>query len=220
MIDRGLEGGQAWESFLTAGEGVGPLLGVWREEGSARQLEEKPLTQLCFVSPRADSVAWNPHKLLGAGLQCSALLLRDTSNLLKRCHGSQASYLFQQDKFYDVALDTGDKVVQCGRRVDCLKLWLMWKAQGGQGLERRIDQAFALTRYLVEEIKKREGFELVMEVAPVLKERMVKKGSMMIGYQPHGTRANFFRMVVANPTLTQADIDFLLCELERLGQDL
>ncbi|KAG3291864.1 cysteine sulfinic acid decarboxylase isoform X2 [Ictidomys tridecemlineatus] len=217
---------------------------------------------------RADSVAWNPHKLLAAGLQCSALLLQDTSNLLKRCHGFQANYLFQQDKFYDVALDTGDKVVQCGRRVDCLKLWLMWKAQGGQGLEQRIDQAFALARlygclllstcnlspsvprYLVEEIKKREGFELVMEpefvnvcfwfvppslrgkqasphysqrlsqVAPVLKERMVKEGSMMIGYQPHGTHGNFFRMVVANPTLTCADIDFLLNELERLGQDL
>ncbi|KAF6118164.1 cysteine sulfinic acid decarboxylase [Phyllostomus discolor] len=199
---------------------------------------------------RADSVAWNPHKLLAAGLQCSALLLRDTTNLLKHCHGSQASYLFQQDKFYDVALDTGDKVVQCGRRVDCLKLWLMWKAQGGQGLERRVDQAFALARYLVEEMKKREGFELVMEpefvnvcfwflppslrgeqksldyserlakVAPVLKERMVKEGSMMIGYQPHGTRGNFFRMIVANPALTQADMRFLLDELERLGQDL
>ncbi|KAM5332673.1 cysteine sulfinic acid decarboxylase isoform 2-T8 [Glossophaga mutica] len=199
---------------------------------------------------RADSVAWNPHKLLTAGLQCSALLLRDTTNLLKRCHGSQASYLFQQDKFYNVALDTGDKVVQCGRRVDCLKLWLMWKAQGGQGLEQRVDQAFALARYLVEEMKKREGFELVMEpefvnvcfwflppsfrgkqksldyserlakVAPVLKERMVKEGSMMIGYQPHGTRGNFFRMIVANPALTQADMRFLLDELERLGQDL
>uniref|UniRef100_A0A8C8WKV8 Cysteine sulfinic acid decarboxylase n=1 Tax=Panthera leo TaxID=9689 RepID=A0A8C8WKV8_PANLE len=199
---------------------------------------------------RADSVAWNPHKLLAAGLQCSALLLRDTSNLLRRCHGSQASYLFQQDKFYDVALDTGDKVVQCGRRVDCLKLWLMWKAQGGQGLERRVDRAFALAWYLVEELKKREGFELVIEpefvnvcfwfvppslrgkqenpdygerlakVAPVLKERMVKEGSMMIGYQPHGTRGNFFRMVVANPALTRADMDFLLNELERLGQDL
>ncbi|XP_055975896.1 cysteine sulfinic acid decarboxylase [Sorex fumeus] len=199
---------------------------------------------------RADSVAWNPHKLLTAGLQCSALLLRDTSNLLKHCHGAQASYLFQQDKFYDVALDTGDKVVQCGRRVDCLKLWLMWKAQGGQGLERRVDQAFALTRYLVEEMKKREGFELVMEpefvnvcfwfvppslrgkqgdpdyskklakVAPALKERMVKEGTMMVGYQPHSTRANFFRMIVANPALTPADMDFLLNELERLGQDL
>ncbi|XP_049639385.1 cysteine sulfinic acid decarboxylase isoform X1 [Suncus etruscus] len=199
---------------------------------------------------RADSVAWNPHKLLTAGLQCSALLLRDTSNLLKHCHGSQASYLFQQDKFYDVALDTGDKVVQCGRRVDCLKLWLMWKALGSKGLELRVDQAFALSRYLVEEMKKREGFELVMEpefvnvcfwfvppslrgkkgspdyheklakVAPVLKERMVKEGSMMVGYQPHGTRANFFRMIVANPALTPADMDFLLNELERLGQDL
>uniref|UniRef100_A0A8C5V4C8 Cysteine sulfinic acid decarboxylase n=1 Tax=Microcebus murinus TaxID=30608 RepID=A0A8C5V4C8_MICMU len=190
---------------------------------------------------RADSVAWNPHKLLAAGLQCCALLLRDTSNLLKRCHGAQASYLFQQDKFYDVALDTGDKVVQCGRRVDCLKLWVMWKAQGGQGLEQRVDRTFALARYLVEEMKKREGFELVLEVrvagweikasllesvstlpqvAPVLKERMVKEGSMMIGYQPHGTQGNFFRMVVANPSLTLADMDFLLDELERLGQDL
>ncbi|XP_025786236.1 cysteine sulfinic acid decarboxylase [Puma concolor] len=176
--------------------------------------------------------------------------LAEAENLLRRCHGSQASYLFQQDKFYDVALDTGDKVVQCGRRVDCLKLWLMWKAQGGQGLERRVDRAFALAWYLVEELKKREGFELVIEpefvnvcfwfvppslrgkqenpdyserlakVAPVLKERMVKEGSMMIGYQPHGTRGNFFRMVVANPALTRADMDFLLNELERLGQDL
>ena len=58
------------------------------------------------------------------------------------------------------------------------------------------------------------------QVAPVLKERMVKKGSMMIGYQPHGTRGNFFRMIVANPALTQADMHFLLDELERLGQDL
>lgn len=41
--------------------------------------EEEALTKFCSVSPRADSVAWNPHKLLGAGLQCSALLLRDTS---------------------------------------------------------------------------------------------------------------------------------------------
>ncbi|KAK2102109.1 hypothetical protein P7K49_019776 [Saguinus oedipus] len=146
-----------WLHVDGSGKGGGALGG---------ELEEEPLTCLCSTPSRADSVAWNPHKLLAAGLQCSALLLQDTStwkkasvervgsdilltltqNLLKRCHGSQASYLFQQDKFYDVELDTGDKVVQCGRRVDCLKLWLMWKAQGSQGLERRIDQAFALAR--------------------------------------------------------------------------
>ncbi|XP_070266247.1 cysteine sulfinic acid decarboxylase isoform X2 [Myotis yumanensis] len=193
--------------------------------------------------------AFDPLEAIADVCQRRGLWLH-VDNLLKRCHGSQASYLFQQDKFYDVALDTGDKVVQCGRRVDCLKLWLMWKAQGGQGLEQRVNQAFALARYLAEEMKKREGFELVMEpefvnvcfwfvppslrgkqesldyserlakVAPVLKERMVKEGSMMIGYQPHGTRGNFFRLIVANPALTQADMDFLLDELERLGQDL
>jgi hypothetical protein len=40
-----------------------------------------------------------------------------------------AKYLFQQDKFYDVNYDTGDKTIQCGRHVDVFKLWLMWRAK-------------------------------------------------------------------------------------------
>lgn len=42
-----------------------------------------------------------------------------------------AGYLFQQDKQYDVAYDTGDKAIQCGRHVDIFKFWLMWKAKVG-----------------------------------------------------------------------------------------
>ena len=54
---------------------MGSLTGSW-------------LTRLCSAHPRADSVAWNPHKLLSTGLQCSALLLRDTSVGLPRpCSG-------------------------------------------------------------------------------------------------------------------------------------
>nr|QJC58940.1 cysteine sulfinic acid decarboxylase [Atractosteus tropicus] len=199
---------------------------------------------------RADSVAWNPHKMLMAGLQCSAFLLKDTTNLLKRCHCANATYLFQQDKFYDLSYDTGDKSVQCGRKVDCLKLWLMWKAVGTRGLEERVDKAFAYTRFLVEEMKKREGFQLVVEpefvnvcfwyappslrgqegsedyrdrlakVAPTIKERMVRKGSMMVGYQPQHDRVNFFRAVVLSPQLTRDDLLFFLDEIERLGSDL
>ncbi|XP_074714110.1 cysteine sulfinic acid decarboxylase isoform X2 [Strix uralensis] len=100
---------------------------------------------------RADSVAWNPHKML--------------TGLLQRCHGAGATYLFQPDKFYDVAYDTGDKTPQCGRRVDCLKLWLLWKAAGTEGLARRVERAFAFTRYLAEEVKRRDGFQLVLEPA-------------------------------------------------------
>uniref|UniRef100_A0A669BLT3 Acidic amino acid decarboxylase GADL1 n=1 Tax=Oreochromis niloticus TaxID=8128 RepID=A0A669BLT3_ORENI len=199
---------------------------------------------------RVDSVAWNPHKMLMASLQCSAFLVRDKTSLLQHCHSARASYLFQQDKFYDVSYDTGDKSVQCSRKPDAFKFWLMWKALGSRELEQRVDRALAMARYLAEEIKKREGFRLVLEpeyanvcfwylppsmrnlpespelwkklhtVAPVVKQRMMKKGSMMVGYQPLGEKANFFRMVVISPQVSRQDLDFVLNEIHNLGKDL
>ncbi|XP_027306900.2 acidic amino acid decarboxylase GADL1 [Anas acuta] len=199
---------------------------------------------------RADSVAWNPHKMLLAGIQCCALLVKDNSGLLKKCYSAKAAYLFQQDKFYDVSYDTGDKSIQCSRRPDAFKFWLMWKALGTTGLEERVNRALALARYLVEEIKKREGFQLLLEpeyanvcfwyippslrkmedgpefwqklheVAPIIKERMMKKGSMMLGYQPHRGKVNFFRQVVISPQVSREDMDFLLDEIELLAKDL
>ncbi|TKS77626.1 Cysteine sulfinic acid decarboxylase [Collichthys lucidus] len=199
---------------------------------------------------RANSVSWNPHKMLLAGLQCSAFLLQDTTNLLKRCHSANATYLFQQDKFYDVNLDCGDKSVQCSRKVDCLKLWLMWKAIGSSGMAQRVDKAFFNARYLEEQMKKREGFHFVCKpefvnicfwfippsmrgkeqnagyqdrlgrVAPAIKERMMKQGTMMVGYQPLADKVNFFRLVVLSPQVSTKDMDFFLDEIERLGNDL
>lgn len=64
-------------------------------------------------------------------------------NLLRNCHSANATYLFQQDKFYDVKFDVGDKSVQCSRKVDCLKFWLMWKAVGSNGFADRVDKAFS-----------------------------------------------------------------------------
>uniref|UniRef100_A0A1A8LWU9 Cysteine sulfinic acid decarboxylase n=1 Tax=Nothobranchius pienaari TaxID=704102 RepID=A0A1A8LWU9_9TELE len=166
------------------------------------------------------------------------------------CHGAHASYLFQQDKFYDVNLDVGDKSVQCSRKVDCLKLWLMWKAIGSNGFEERVNKAFVLVRYLVDEMKNRDGFHLLNDpefvnvcfwfippslrgkegnadypsrlakVAPVIKERMMKKGTLMVGYQPLGDKVNFFRVTVFSPLVSHKDLDFFLDEIERLGNNL
>ncbi|TKS81606.1 Acidic amino acid decarboxylase GADL1 [Collichthys lucidus] len=199
---------------------------------------------------RADSVAWNPHKMLMACLQCCAFLVRDKTNLLQRCHSAGASYLFQQDKFYDVSYDTGDKSIQCSRKPDVFKFWLMWKALGTGELEKRVDRALVMARYLAHEIKRREGFRLLMEpeyanvcfwyippslrnlpdgpelwnklhtVAPVVKERMMKKGSMMVSYQPHGDNVNFFRMIIISPQAGRQDMDFVLDEIHNLGKDL
>ncbi|XP_043603143.1 cysteine sulfinic acid decarboxylase [Bombus pyrosoma] len=196
----------------------------------------------------ADSVTWNPHKLLAAPQQCSTLLLRH-EDLLQAAHSSKASYLFQPDKFYDSSFDSGDKHVQCGRRADVMKFWFMWKAKGTRGLEKHVDRVFELARYFTDYIRHREGFKLMLEpectnvcfwyvppskrhlqdgellkalekIGPDVKERMVKKGSMLITYQPLRELPNFFRLVLQNSGLTKADMRFFAEEIERLAIDL
>lgn len=57
-------------------------------------------------------------------------------------------------------------------------------------------------------------------MAPKIKAMMMESGTTMVGYQPQANKVNFFRMVVSNPAATQSDIDFLIDEIERLGNDL
>lgn len=61
---------------------------------------------------------------------------------------------------------------------------------------------------------------LSLQVAPAIKERMMKKGSLMLGYQPHRGKVNFFRQVVINPQVGREDMDFLLDEIDLLGRDM
>uniref|UniRef100_A0A671WS47 Glutamate decarboxylase 1b n=1 Tax=Sparus aurata TaxID=8175 RepID=A0A671WS47_SPAAU len=207
----------------------------------------KTYIKLC----RANSVTWNPHKMMGVPLQCSAILVRE-KGIMAGCNSMCAGYLFQPDKQYDVTYDTGDKAIQCGRHVDIFKFWLMWKAKGTIGFEQHIDKCLDLSQYLYNKIKNREGYEMVFDgvpqhtnvcfwyippslrgmpdgderreklhrVAPKIKAMMMESGTTMVGYQPQGNKVNFFRMVVSNPAATQSDIDFLIDEIERMGNDL
>ncbi|XP_063221372.1 cysteine sulfinic acid decarboxylase [Bacillus rossius redtenbacheri] len=199
---------------------------------------------------RADSVTWNPHKLLTAPQQCSVFLVRH-QGVLAASHSASAEYLFQKDKFYDTSYDTGDKHVQCGRRADALKFWFMWKAKGTEGLEKHVDTALDTAAHFAARIRDRDGFKMVLDepefanvcfwyvppslrgaadqpdfssrlhkVAPKMKERMVRAGSMMVTYQPLRDLPNFFRLVVQNSGLTHADMDHVVDEFERLGADL
>lgn len=59
-----------------------------------------------------------------------------------------------------------------------------------------------------------------MQVAPAIKERMMKKGSLMLGYQPHRGKVNFFRQVLISPQVRREDMDFLLDEIDLLGRDM
>ncbi|XP_033207838.1 glutamate decarboxylase isoform X2 [Belonocnema kinseyi] len=199
---------------------------------------------------RADSVTWNPHKLMGALLQCSTIHFKE-EGLLISCNQMSAEYLFMTDKLYDVKYDTGDKVIQCGRHNDIFKLWLQWRAKGSDGFEKHMDRLMELTEYMVRRIKQMpDKFYLILEpelvnvcfwylparvrnmphsperetilgqICPVLKGRMMEAGTLMVGYQPDDRRPNFFRNIISSAAVTEADVDFLLAEMDRLGQDL
>ncbi|CAO4368404.1 unnamed protein product [Caenorhabditis nigoni] len=198
---------------------------------------------------RANSVTWNPHKLMGALLQCSACLFRQ-DGLLFQCNQASADYLFQQDKPYDVSYDTGDKAIQCGRHNDVFKLWLMWKSKGMEGYRQQINKLMDLSAYFTRRIKETEGFELIIEnpeflnicfwyvpakirnlepaeikarlekIAPKIKAGMMQRGTTMVGYQPDKQRPNFFRMIISNQAITREDLDFLIKEIVDIGESL
>jgi len=122
----------------------------------------RQLKHLMKGSEKVDSIAWNPHKMVGAPLQTSPFIVRH-KGLLQECNSANATYLFQQDKFYDVSYDTGDKSVQCGRKVDAFKLWFMLKARGEDYMETILDNTFAMADYLEQLVRSRTGFRLVPE---------------------------------------------------------
>nr|XP_053652791.1 LOW QUALITY PROTEIN: cysteine sulfinic acid decarboxylase-like [Cherax quadricarinatus] len=180
------------------------------------------------------------HGFLPLSITCVKISLSQHCNLCS----------LQQDKFYDTSYDVGDKHLQCGRRVDVLKFWTMWKAKGTTGLEKHVERVFEMSQLFADKIRFREGFKLLLEpectnvcfwyeppslrtkrahpeynkllnaVAPKIKERMVKTGSMMITYQPLRGQPNFFRLVLQNSQVNEHDINYFIAQIEHLGRDL
>ena len=155
-----------------------------------------------------------------------------------------------------MSYDTGDKSIQCGRKVDAFKFWFMLKARGEDYMEDMVDNTFAMADHLASLVTQRPGFRLVPafagrqctnvgfwyippslrgqeetedwwrrleEVAPRIKERMIREGSLMIGYQPlpYKNLKNFFRFVLHGvPRPTKENMEFVVNEIERIGNSM
>lgn len=49
---------------------------------------------------------------------------------------------------------------------------------------------------------------------------MMQSGTLMVGYQPDDRRPNFFRSIISSAAVRKEDVDFMLNEIDRIGQDL
>ncbi|KAG0044035.1 hypothetical protein BGZ83_010732 [Gryganskiella cystojenkinii] len=92
----------------------------------------------------AQSITLNPHKMLQTPLQCSLLLVPDSS-IFPRANALKANYLFHGQSH-----DLGDGTLGCGRRSDAIKLFIGWKYYGKLGYQRRIEKSLSNVRRFVE----------------------------------------------------------------------
>ncbi|KAF9188684.1 hypothetical protein BGZ50_001195 [Haplosporangium sp. Z 11] len=95
-------------------------------------------------SELAQSITINPHKMLQTSLQCSLLLVPDTS-IFPRANALHANYLFHGQSH-----DLGDGTLGCGRRSDAVKLFLGWKYYGKLGYQARVEKSFANVKRFME----------------------------------------------------------------------
>jgi glutamate decarboxylase len=60
----------------------------------------------------------------------------------------------------------------------------------------------------------------VFQICPIIKARMMQTGTLMVGYQPDDRRPNFFRSIISSAAVQEKDVEFMLNEIDRLGEDL
>lgn len=111
----------------------------------------------------ADSIVFNPHKWLGAPLECSAHFVRDPDALLNTL-AIQPEYLKTYGKG-DV-VNFSDWSIQLGRRFRALKVWFLLRAYGLEGLRERIRNHVKWSVQLARDLAAEPDFEIVTE--PIL----------------------------------------------------
>lgn len=105
---------------------------------------------------RADSLVVNPHKWLFTPVDCSVLYVRDPAQL-RDAFSLIPEYLRTDEAGVTNLMDLG---FQLGRRFRSLKLWMVIRAFGVEGLRERIREHCELARDLAARIAAEPGFEL------------------------------------------------------------
>ena len=103
----------------------------------------------------ADSFVTNPHKWMGTPIDLSAFYVRDP-DMLRRAFSLVPDYLKTQDGDVTNYMDWG---VQLGRRFRGLKLWMVIRQFGHEGLAAKIENALQLGQKLAGWIDEHPDFE-------------------------------------------------------------
>lgn len=157
---------------MGATDRVGQVCAIAQEEGlythvdaawagSAMICEE--LRSMWAGVDGADSLVLNPHKWLGASMECSAHFLKNPETLVKTL-AIQPEYLKTHGQ--DGLVNYSEWGIQLGRRFRALKLWFLMRAYGLEGLRTRIRNHIQWAENLCEKLRAQPKFEIVTD--PIL----------------------------------------------------
>ncbi|OIP84942.1 MAG: hypothetical protein AUK44_00855 [Porphyromonadaceae bacterium CG2_30_38_12] len=173
---------------------------------------------------RTDSFTWDPHKLMNIPLICSAILVKKAGTLQQNITDINTDYIYHD---IDEIEDLGKKSIQCGRKVDAVKLWFAWKYFGVEGYRDRIDNLIDMAEYAEEIVmsqpqlmlnSKRQSFAVCFQYIPknkqtnvndfnlAVREALRKTGKSIVNFGYNGSDL-VIRFVAANGELNKADID-------------
>ena len=109
----------------------------------------------------ADSLVVNPHKWLFTPIDCSAFYTR-RPDVLERAFSLVPEYLVTREQ--DDVVNLMNYGVQLGRRFRALKLWMVIRAFGAEGLASRLEQHCDLARGFAGWVEREPGWELCAPV--------------------------------------------------------
>jgi glutamate/tyrosine decarboxylase-like PLP-dependent enzyme len=155
-------------------------------------------------------------------LVCSVFLVKRRGTLQHNLTDLDTDYIYHD---IDAVEDLGKKSIQCGRRVDAVKLWFAWKYYGLEGYRKRIDQMMEMAEYAENFVKEHPNLQLLSPVQSfavcfryipslavslnefnlAVRENMRKSGKSLINYGYIGDQLTI-RLVVANGALEKKDI--------------
>lgn len=171
----------------------------------------------------ADSIVFDAHKLIGAPVICSIFLVKDECALnFHETNVNANDYLFHDEKH-----NLGIYSLQCGRRADALKLWLMWHNEGTRGFGEKIETLVSLASYAEKKITSTNELTLSTKREFVtvcfyyklknpliahddfhnkIKHTLYTTGITMVNTARINNQV-CIRLVISNPTLHKNDID-------------
>jgi L-2,4-diaminobutyrate decarboxylase len=224
----------ALEPIADACEARGTWLHVDAAHGGSALLSATQRHRLRGIG-RADSLSWDPHKMMMLPIPCSVVLVREEARL-DAAFAQSAPYLFRAGTGERCA-DQGVRSFTCSRRFEALKLWVALQRYGTDGLAALYDRQCRLAASLHARVLRHPSFEAIHEPESnilcfrwdgpdardrvpdmdafnlALRECWNESGAGWITTTVLGSR-RVLRVTLMNPRTTEAHLDALLDGLD------